>query len=154
MRPTEPNTAVVLLDANVLLYAADQESPHHHRSITWLRAAFEGGRRIGLPWQTIGAFLRISTHPRLFAQPLTAAAAWSMVQRWLDAPTCWVPTAGERTAVILGELIAGLDLRGNLVPDAQLAALAIEHGVPVVSADTDFARFSGLLWINPVGPQS
>ena len=69
---------------------------------------------------------------------------------WLDAPACWIPTAGEGTARVLGELLTSLDLRGNLVTDAQLAALAIEHGVPVVSADTDFARFTGVPWINPL----
>jgi toxin-antitoxin system PIN domain toxin len=140
----------VLLDANVLLYSVDQSSPHHARCADWVRRAFEGPRRIGLSWQTIGAFLRIATHPRVFSRPLSAADAWSMVEHWLAAPNSWVPTATERTAVILGDLIKDLDLRGNLVTDAQLTALAIEHGLSIVSVDSDFARFDGLRWINPL----
>jgi toxin-antitoxin system PIN domain toxin len=115
-----------------------------------MRTALEGSRRVGIPWQTIGAFLRISTHPRLFERPLTSAEAWHAIKGWLDAPACWIPTAGERTAHILGELLTSQDVRGNLITDAQLAALAIEHGLPVVSADSDFARFRGLGWINPL----
>jgi uncharacterized protein len=140
----------VLLDANVLLYSVDHSSPHHGRCADWVRGAFTSQRRIALPWQTIGAFLRIATHPRVFSRPLNTADAWSMVQHWLAAPNSWVPAATERTALILGGLINDLDLRGNLVPDAQLAALAIEHGVAVISVDSDFARFDGLRWINPL----
>ena len=140
----------MLLDANVLLYSVDHSSPHHARSADWVRRTFEGQRRIGLPWQTIGAFLRIATHPRVFSRPLSSADAWSIVEHWLAAPNSWVPTATERTAVILGDLIKDLDLRGNLVTDAQLAALAIEHGLSIVSADSDFARFDGLRWMNPI----
>ena len=147
---TGPKAEHVLLDANVLLYSVDSSSPHHARSADWVRRTFDGQRRIALPWQTIGAFLRIATHPRVFSRPLSSADAWSIVQQWLAAPTCWIPPAGERTAAILGELISGLDLRGNLVADAQLAALAIEHGLPVVSVDSDFARFRAVRWINPI----
>jgi uncharacterized protein len=103
-----------------------------------------------MPWQTIGAFLRIATHPRVFSRPLSSKEAWSHVDMWLTAPNCWIPEATERTARILGELINQLDVRGNVVTDAQLAALAIEHGVPVVSVDSDFARFSDIRWVNPL----
>ena len=100
--------------------------------------------------QTLGAFLRIATHPRVFARPLSADAAWTITANWLAAPNCWIPEASERTARILGSLIRDLDIRGNLATDAQLAALAIEHGVPVVSVDSDFARFDAVRWINPL----
>jgi toxin-antitoxin system PIN domain toxin len=140
----------VLLDANVLLYSVDESSPHHGHCRDWVRAAFTGQRRIALPWQTIGAFLRIATHPRVFSRPLSSADAWSIVEQWLGAPISWVPPATERTAIILGDLINGVDLRGDLVTDTQLAALAIEHGLSVVSVDSDFARFGGLRWINPL----
>jgi toxin-antitoxin system PIN domain toxin len=140
----------VLLDANVLLYSVDEHSLHHAGAAAWVRNSFDGDHRVGLPWQTIGAFLRIATHPRVFSRPLTASDAWSIMEIWLSAPVTWVPTATERTARVLGDLLTQQDLRGNLVTDAQLAALAIEHGVPVVSADSDFARFSGLRWINPL----
>ncbi len=140
----------MLLDANVLLYSIDRSSRHHAPCAGWLSEAFSSPRRVGLPWQTIGAFLRISTHPRVFSRPLRPDQAWEVVQRWLDAPNSWVPETSDATARILGGLIVDLDLRGNLITDAQLAALAIEHGVAVVSIDTDFARFPGLRWVNPL----
>lgn len=149
-RPSVPRVPLVLLDANVLLYSVDKSSPHHSRCADWVRHAFSGPQRIGLPWQTIGAFLRISSHPRVFSRPLSSADAWDLVKRWLAAPNCWIPEASERTALILGRLIGDLDVRGNLVTDAQLAALAIEHGVAAVSADSDFARFPDLHWVNPL----
>lgn len=140
----------MLLDANILLYSIDSSSRHHTASATWLSDAFSGTRRVGLPWQTLGAFLRISTHPRVFARPLRPDQAWAIVEQWLDAPNSWVPETSDATARILGGMIRDLDLRGNLITDAQLAALAIEHGVAVVSADTDFARFPDLRWVNPL----
>ena len=140
----------MLLDANVLLYSVDRSSHHHAPCVEWVKSAFTGPRRIALPWQTIGAFLRIVTHPRVFSRPLSSNEAWSHIEDWLTAPNCWVPEASERTARILGKLINELDIRGNLITDAQLAALAIEHGVPVVSVDSDFARFGAIRWINPL----
>lgn len=140
----------MLLDANVLLYSIDRSSRFHAPCAAWLSDAFSGPRRIGLPWQTIGAFLRISTHPRVFARPLQPDQAWAVVEHWLAAPTCWVPEATGNTARILGDLVRNHELRGNLIADAQLAALAIEHGVAVVSADTGFARFPSVRWINPL----
>ena len=86
----------------------------------------------------------------MLVPPLSSDNAWTAVERWLGAPNCWIPEATERTARILGKLINELDIRGNLVRDAQLAALAIEHGVPVVSVDSDFARFGEINWINPL----
>jgi uncharacterized protein len=150
MRLIAAKRQIVILDANILLYSVDEESPYHDRASDWMRAAFRGQRRIGLPWQTIGAFLRIATHPRVFDYPLKSTDAWSMIEHWLAAPICWIPEASQRTARILGKLINELDIRGNLVTDAQLAALAIEYGVPVVSVDSDFARFSEIRWINPL----
>lgn len=141
----------MLLDANLLLYAVDRASPHHQRSADWLSAALDGNRRMAIPWQTIGAFVRIATHPRLASQPLAAVDAWRFVEDWLRTPVAWIPPASERTASILGELIARHGVTGNAVPDAQLAALAIEHGLSVISADTDFARFEGeVTWFNPL----
>ncbi len=142
----------MLLDANVLLYSVDKSSRQHIQCAEWIRSAFTGPHRIALPWQTIGAFLRIATHPRVFSRPLSSDSAWTVVEQWLAAPNCWIPEATERTARILGKLINELDIRGNLVTDAQLAALAIEHGVPVVSVDSDFARFGEINWINPLAP--
>lgn len=140
----------MLVDANLLLYAVDTESPHHDRASQWLIDALNGDRRVGLPWQTIGAFLRISTHPRISTSPLGAEGAWRYVDQWLGADPVWIPPATQRTASVLAQLITTVGVTGNLVPDAQLAALAIEHGLTVCSADTDFARFPDVAWLNPL----
>jgi toxin-antitoxin system PIN domain toxin len=96
------------------------------------------------------AFVRLVSNPRVFAQPLTVSAAWAQADNWLQAPTVWVPTPTERHREILGRLLAAVAFRSNVVPDAHLAALAIEHGLTLCSADGDFARFSGLRWENPL----
>ncbi len=140
----------MLLDANLLLYAVGENSSSHELAATWLDDTLNGGRRVGIPWQTIGAFVRIVTNPRVTVGALPSQDAWGVVESWLALPTVWIPPASERTAAILGRLIAHDRVTGNLVADAQLAALAIEHGLTVYSADTDFARFDGLSWINPL----
>lgn len=140
----------MLLDANLLLYAVDASSDRHDDAARWLTGVLNGDRRVGLPWQTIGAFLRISTHPRVAANPLSGAEAWRYVGAWLEAPPTWIPPATERTASVLAALVTDTPVTGNLVPDAQLAALAIEHGLVLCSADTDFGRFKDLRWENPL----
>lgn len=140
----------MIVDANLLLYAVHKRAPHHRHAAAWLTEQLNGPKRVGLPWQSLAAFLRISTHSRAFERPLTPVAAWELVTDWLSAPVAWIPQPGPEHTRILGQLIATYEIRGNLVPDAQLAALAIEHGVPVCSNDTDFARFRGLHWIDPL----
>ena len=140
----------MLLDANLLLYAVAERSPHNAVAADWLQRTLRGERRVGIPWQTIGAFLRIITHPRVTTQPLSSSEAWSYVQSWLDVDVVWIPPATEATAAILNGLIQRYEITGNLVTDAQLAALAIEHGLVLMSADTDFARFRELRWENPL----
>jgi toxin-antitoxin system PIN domain toxin len=140
----------MLLDANLLLYAVDARSPQNPRAAAWLEEVLNGDHRVGIPWQTIGAFLRISTHPRVTADPLSSDVAWTYVQSWLDADPVWIPPATERTAAVLGHLVAKHRITGNLVTDGLLAALAIEHGLMLCSADTDFARFDELRWENPL----
>jgi len=140
----------MLIDANVLLFAVDRSSPFHAPAERWLTERLNGPGRVGLPWQSLGAFLRISTHPRAAEQPLAPTDAWKHVEEWLGADPAWVPQPTERHAAIIGSLIAKHHLRGNLIADAQLAALAIEHGLTVCSADTDFARFPEIRWENPV----
>lgn len=141
----------MLVDANVLVYAVNRRAERHEAAARWLTEQLGGARRVGLPWQTIIAFLRIVTHPRLFERPLSPATASRQVGEWLAAPVAWIPEPGPEYPRILGGLLTEHDLRGNLVPDAALAALAIEHGVPLVSSDTDFARFRELRWENPLG---
>lgn len=140
----------MILDVNVLLYAIDERAPQHARCRQWLENAFSGTTRVGLPWPTILAFLRIGTHPRAMTNPMTANQAWSYLDSWLDTPVAWVPEPATKHRQLLRELTTDADLRGNLIPDAHLAALAAEHGVPVVSCDTDFGRFSRIRWINPL----
>jgi toxin-antitoxin system PIN domain toxin len=140
----------MLVDANILLFAVDDSSRLHDRAATWLTEQLNGNRRVGLPWESLGAFVRISTHPRAAEEPLTPDAAWAYVEGWLAAGPAWVPGPTERHAEVLGSLVRSYQLRGNLVSDAKLAALAIEHGLTVCSADTDFARFSEIEWIDPL----
>jgi toxin-antitoxin system PIN domain toxin len=140
----------MLVDANLLLYAVSSTAPQHETARAWWETTLNGTGRVGLPWQTIGAFVRIATHPRVTRRPLSAEDAWSYVAEWLDVDVVWVPPATERTAAVLGDLLRLTGATGNLVPDAQLAALALEHGLAVVTADTDFARFPGVRWVNPL----
>lgn len=139
----------MIVDANVLLYAADSTSAFHKVSKTWLEDALNGPTRVGFPWISLTAFQRIATHPRVSASPLAPQEAWSFVTDWLEADQAWVPHPGDRHAEILGRFLRDGDLRGNLVTDAHLAALAIEHGVGICSFDSDFARFPEVAWANP-----
>jgi toxin-antitoxin system PIN domain toxin len=140
----------VIVDANVLLYAVDETSPFHDAARGWVETALNGPRRVGLPWASLTAFVGISTNARALLRPLAPEESWQFVEAWLDAPAAWVPQAGRGHRDILGRLVRDLDLRGNLVSDAAMAALCIEHGAEIVSADSDFARFSEVVWINPV----
>ena len=140
----------MLVDANLLLYAVDSGSTRHTTATRWLESILNGDRRVAIPWQTIGAFMRIATHPRVYDRPLTAGQAWAHVGGWLGAEPTWIPPATSNTAGILGSIIASTPVTANLVPDAQLAALAIEHGLVVQTADSDFARFADLRWENPL----
>ncbi|MDD7813199.1 PIN domain-containing protein [Mycobacterium sp. CSUR Q5927] len=143
----------MIVDANLLLYAVDEDSRHNAAAAAWLEETLCGPNRVGLPWQTIGAFLRIISHPRVTQNPLSASDAWGYVADWLAVPVVWIPPATESTAQVYARICAQVDVTGNLVPDAQLAALAMEHGVELASADSDFQRFPGLRWINPLGPR-
>ncbi|MBI1736439.1 MAG: PIN domain-containing protein [Candidatus Rokubacteria bacterium] len=140
----------MLVDANILLFAVDARSPHHPRAVAWLGEQLNGPRRVAFPWLTLAAFVRIATNARASERPLTPSEAWRLVEDWLACDTAWIPNPTERHAEVLGRLITRYDLRGNLVTDAQVAALAIEHGLTVCSADTDFARFEEIRWLDPL----
>jgi toxin-antitoxin system PIN domain toxin len=113
-------------------------------------AAAVSPARVGLPWPSLLAFVRIRTNPPAFERPLPPDEAWSRITACLAAPAAWVPNPTERHADVLGKLIVEHHLGSSMIPDAHLAALAIEHGVGVCSADTDFARSTGLEWVNPI----
>lgn len=140
----------MLVDANLLLYARNSDDPRHAPAREWLTAALNGPTRVGLPWQSLTAFLRTATNPRAFAQPLTPAAAADQVDAWLSAPAAWVPAPTDAHSQVLGRLIRGHNLTGPLIADAHLAALAIEHGLALYSTDADFARFTEIRWSNPL----
>lgn len=140
----------MIVDANLLLYARNDSDPRHPAARDFLEAALNGPHRVGLPWHSLTAFLRIATHPRVFPAPLTPAAAAQQVHEWRGAPAAWTPTPGRGHAEILLRLVADLRLTGPLVSDAHLAALALEHGTGIWSTDADFARFPGLRWEDPL----
>jgi toxin-antitoxin system PIN domain toxin len=139
----------VIVDATVLLYAVDTTARFHRPARAWLESAFNGPARVGLPWASLMGFQRIATHPSASPHPLTPDEAWSFIRDWIGASRAWIPLPGARHADIVGQLIIDNDLRGNLVSDAHLAAVAIEYGVGVCSFDSDFARFPGLRWVRP-----
>lgn len=140
----------MLVDANLLLYAVHERATQHEAAKAWLTEQLNGSRRVGLPWQSLSAFIRIATHPRAFERPLEPIAACDCVADWLEAPVAWTPEPGPGFLASFGGLVSRYEVRGNLVPDAQLAALALEHGLTVYSADTDFARFTEVRWQNPL----
>lgn len=140
----------MIVDANILLYARNSSAPLHEAAREFLDAELNGPRRVGLPWQSLHAFLRISTHPRASAKPLTSSQAADQVAAWLAAPAAWTPLPGPRHAEVLLALVRELRITGPLMSDAGLAALALEHGVGIWSTDGDFSRFPGLRWENPL----
>ena len=109
-----------------------------------------GVRPVGLPWVTILGFIRVTTHPRVLARPLSPQAACAPVRAWLERPFVAILHPGQRHAEILFGLLERLGTGGNLTTDAHLAALCIEHQAELHSTDADFSRFSGLRWKNPV----
>jgi uncharacterized protein len=141
---------VILLDANLLLYAKFADFPQHFRARQWLEEQFNSRVRIGIPWQTSLAFLRIATNPRILGRPLSIRAAWQQVLEWLEHQQTWIPAPTDAHAEILGEILARAQVTANLIPDAHLAALAVEHGLTICSADGDFARFPAVEWHNPI----
>jgi toxin-antitoxin system PIN domain toxin len=142
---------VILLDANLLVYAHVSSFDEHERARTWLDDQLNGSTAVGLPWPSLLAFLRLVTNARLFDRPEPTSTAWAQVRAWLDTEPAWIPQPGERHATLLGELLAGPGIHANLIPGAHLAALAIEHGLTICSTDTDFARFPRVRWSNPLG---
>jgi toxin-antitoxin system PIN domain toxin len=141
---------VILLDANLLVYAHVNRFVHHQKARSWLDQRLSGVLPVGIPWPSLLAFLRLVTNPRVFERPEPVEEAWRQVEAWLGSAVAWIPQPTARHREVLGGLLADHRAHANLVPDAHLAALAIEHGLVLCSADADFARFSGLRWHNPL----
>lgn len=140
---------MILLDANVLLYAYHPRAEAHARCREWLEKALSGEEPVCLPWVSVLAFLRISTNPRVFEQPLLSSEALAIVASWLERPVVSVLEAGETCWEILRELVEDGQISGPLVMDAFLAALALENGATLATTDRDFARFHKLETTNP-----
>ena len=143
---------MILIDANLLIYARVSSFPQHQLARDWLDRQLDGVPRVGMPWASLLAFLRVVTNPRVFERPEPIADAWNQILAWLACDTTWIPEPTERHAKLLGEFLALPGVHGNLVPDAHLAALAMEYGLTLCSTDGGFARFSGLPWLNPLTP--
>ena len=143
---------MIVLDANILLYAYNSDAPNHERCERWLKEVFSSGEVIGLPTVTIWAFLRITTNARIWTRPKSAADAFGIVREWLDHPSAMPLHPGKRHFEILEELVVDHAVSGPLMTDAVLAAVAIENGAVLASTDQGFSRFAGLKWLNPLRP--
>ena len=139
---------MILVDANVLLYAYHPRADQHEACRSWVEEAFSGATPVALPWISIWAFLRISTNPRAFDQPLDMKEARAIVSSWLDAPIVRHVEPDERYWEILSGLLLDAQVTGPLVTVAAIAALALEHGASVCTTDRDFARFQGVRTID------
>jgi uncharacterized protein len=143
---------VILPDVNVLLYAVDETSPRHAAARAWLERCLSGTETVGLAWSVLTVFLRLTTRASVFEHPLTLAQAFDLVDGWLAQPRVVVAHPTSRHHIVLRRVLESLGTAGNLVPDAHLAALALEHGATVVSRDRDFGRFAGVAWSDPLAP--
>jgi uncharacterized protein len=141
---------VKLPDVNLFLYAADESSPRHEAARAWVQETLSGTETVALAWTMLLGFVRLSTHPALFEAPLEAQEALDFVDEWLEQPCATVVHPTDRHAAVLRELLTPLGTAGNLSTDAHLATLAIEHGALLCSCDSDFSRFPGLRWVDPL----
>jgi hypothetical protein len=141
---------MILVDANILLYAEDRLSSHHEAARKWWDAQLSGSSPVGLCWEVICSFIRIGTNPRVFENPLSLAQAISRVRSWLEQPCLRIIKPTDRHWGVFSEMLTGGQAPANLVMDAHLAALAMEHGCVLISTDNDFSRFPKLKWDNPL----
>lgn len=140
-----------LVDLNLLLYAINEDAPHHQRARDWWEAALSGTETIALAWPVVLGFLRLTTRPGLFPRPMTCEQALQLLGEWIEQPVIVLLSPGERHWPLLRGLLEGAGTAGNLTTDAFLAALAIEYDAELCSADTDFLRFSPpLRYLNPL----
>jgi toxin-antitoxin system PIN domain toxin len=142
--------AAILVDANLLIWAHHRQFDRHELARAWWAETLSRVPMVGIPWATSLAFLRISTHPRALTRPLSIEQAWGVVRGWLGRANVRCPVPTERHEAILGGLLLQGRATGNHTSDAHLAALAIEWGLELCSADHDFARYRGLRWLDPL----
>lgn len=139
-----------LVDANVLLYAVNEDAPQHPKAKAWLEKALSGPEPLGFDWTVLLAFLRLSTRTAVFPRPLTAAQAIDLLRSWLDQPCAEILDPAEKHLDVLDRLLGPLGTAGNLASDAHLAALSLEFGAELCSCDSDFSRFPGVRWTHPL----
>jgi len=141
---------MIIVDVNLLIYAVNEDAPNHQKAKVWLEEAIAGTETVGLPWVVLLAFLRLTTRSGFFQKPLTIDAAFDLLEAWVQQLSVVVPEPTARHLQTMRDLVLQLGLGGNLTSDAYLAALAIEHGAELCSADNDFGRFKRLRWRNPL----
>lgn len=141
---------MILPDVNVLLYAVDAAAPRHAPAREWLEGVLSGTEEVGFAWAVLLGFVRISTNPAAFETPLEGDQAFGYVDEWLARPAALTLSPGSDHLALVQRLLQPLGVAGNLTSDAHLAALAIEHGAELCSSDTDFGRFEGLRWTDPL----
>jgi hypothetical protein len=141
---------VKIPDANLLLYAVNEDAAQHKRAKAWLKDALSGSEPVGFDWTVLLAFLRISTRAGVFPRPLSLDQAFESVASWLDQPCAEIVDPAEGHPEVLKRLLGPLGTAGNLTSDAHLAALALEQGAELCSGDSDFGRFPGLRWTHPL----
>jgi uncharacterized protein len=140
---------LILVDANLLLYAYNSSTPEYARAKAWLESILNGPETVALSWNSIWAFLRVCTNKR-YSQPMSAEEAFGAVRAWMDSPNVVLLTPGALHFDLLQDLVKHGQATGPILSDAVLAALAIEHAATLASTDQDFSRFSRLSWINPL----
>jgi uncharacterized protein len=142
---------VIAVDANLLIYASIKTVPQHEASHQWLDRQLNESPKVGLPWASLLAFVRLVSNPRIFPAALPVHEAWEQVEAWLSWPAVWVPVPTVRHSEILGSLLRFPGLTSNSVPDAHLAAaLAIEHDLTLFTSDGGYSKFVGLRWEKPI----
>lgn len=139
-----------IVDANLLLYAVNEDAPLHRKAKAWFEKLLSGTETVGFEWTVLLAFLRLSTRTALFPTPLGMDEAIALIRSWLSQPCAVIVHSNERHLNLLEELLGPLGTAGNLTSDAHLAAVAQEHGAELCSCDTDFARFPGIRWTHPL----
>lgn len=142
---------MIVIDANLLIYSYDATSTDHRRSIEWLEAVLSGTELVGLPWQCICAFIRVVTNKGLAGMRVGSNDALGAVEEWLQSPNVRVLFPGDHHWSVFRRMIVEGQASGVLVSDAEIAALTVEYGGVLYTADRDFARFPGLRWVNPLG---
>jgi len=140
---------MILVDTNLLVYAVNSASPFHDRARGWLERQLNGPTGVGLPWQALNGFARLMCNPRVCPRPMSTRQAWAQVDEWLELDVTFTPEPTQRHREILAGLMPQVT-RAELIPDAHLAALAMEYGLVLCSSDPDFERFPGLVWKNPL----